>query len=337
MTCTICESDTLTLRGQIEGYKSKTRFTIFECAKCGASHAEPRIVDELIYDAVYKNMSKVPGYSRYHDLATRILRETNPLNYIANVEECYFAVRKILVEQVADKSGTAILEVGCGQGYLTYALAQAGFDVAGVDISERAIDLARKRYGDHYYCGSLKEVVESRPKKPQFIVATEVVEHLSDPVLFVSETLRFLGPGGTLILTTPNKPMAGGSIWNTELPPVHLWWLTKSALVEIAKKVNCEISVISLEDFYKTHIKYRHIDDGLLLQRKPVLNEDYELIQAVPEETFLASMKRRLKKVLPTSFVTKCQRVCAKYKNLHLVDNNVPDTLCVTYTRRRST
>jgi SAM-dependent methyltransferase len=334
MLCPICDSNALTFCGQIQGYRLKSYFNIFECANCGSSHADPRVVDERIYDAIYNNLSKVPGYSRYHNLATRILRERDPLNYIANIEECYFAVRKSLMEKVADKSRTTILEVGCGQGYLTYALARAGFDIIGVDISERAIDLARKRYGNYYYCGSLKAVVEKSCKRPQFIVATELIEHLTDPVLFVSEMLELLGSGGSLILTTPNKLPAGGRIWDTELPPVHLWWLTKNGLIEIAKKLDCEISVVDLKDFYRTHIRYRRIDDGMMFRREPVLNEDYELIQPVPDELLFASMKRKLKEVLPTSFVANIQRMRAGYANYNIVDDETAGTLCVTYARR---
>ena len=47
-----------------------------------------------------------------------------------------------------DVSGSRILDVGCGEGYFSRAMARAGADVTGVDISERMLSLARSRTAD---------------------------------------------------------------------------------------------------------------------------------------------------------------------------------------------
>jgi SAM-dependent methyltransferase len=316
--------------GTIEGYRSKSYFNVFECANCGTSRVDPSVADEKIYDTIYENPKKVPGYARYHSLANQILRVRDPLSYIAGVEESYYAVSKKLQENVTDKRATPIVEVGCGQGYLTYALVRAGFDAVGVDISKTTVALARKRYGDYYYCGNVKNVLEGRHRSPEYIVATELIEHLPNPILFVSEMLELLSPGGFVLLTTPNKLPCNDSIWQTELPPVHLWWFTKNGLTQIANRLSCEISFVNLTDFYASNLRYRRLE-GKTIPRTPVLNEKYELIQPIPEQSFTGSMKGRLRDALPISLVTRLRRLQRRKPNSEIFDGEHPGTLCAVF------
>src|SRR5262249_29494041 len=55
----------------------------------------------------------------------------------------FAVVLKVFGERVGD--GKRILDVGCGPGWTSLFLARAGYDVTGVDISERMIDIARER------------------------------------------------------------------------------------------------------------------------------------------------------------------------------------------------
>ena len=334
MSCDICDSNALNSLGRIQGYRQNSYYDIIECKTCGTSSASPRAVDGKIYDAIYKNVDKVPGYARYCSLAKQILRERDALGYIAKVEESYYAVCKTLVEKLADRAQTTICEVGCGQGYLTYALVKAGFKATGVDISQKAVDLARTRYGDYYFCGNLKDFVERNLHRPQYVVATELIEHLTDPVSFVSEMLEFVSPGGSLVVTTPNKLSSAGPIWDTELPPVHLWWFTKKGLTEIARKVDCEINFVDLTEFYKMNVKFGLVDDAVSIQKMPVLDDNYNLIQARPDEALSASIKRRLKNVLPNSLVRKMQEIRAANLHLHIIDDEHSRALCATYTKK---
>src|ERR1700722_9993812 len=150
MICKICQFDSVRVVGRVEGYQRGHRFDVQECGVCGTSVADPCCGDPDLYDAIYKNVENVPGYSRYFELAEEILDVPNPLDHISAREDCYYAITKVLRESVTDKSRTKLCEVGCGQGYLTYALTRAGFDCTGVDISENAVQRARQRYGDHY-------------------------------------------------------------------------------------------------------------------------------------------------------------------------------------------
>jgi SAM-dependent methyltransferase len=99
-----------------------------------------------------------------------------------------------------------ILDVGCGDGSATSLTAERarGHRVVGLDWSGSAIRMARRR-GLTLVRGDL-----GAPGLPiagasiDVVVMSELVEHLVDPDLGVSEALRVLRPGGHLLLSTPN-------------------------------------------------------------------------------------------------------------------------------------
>ena len=50
------------------------------------------------------------------------------------------------------KAGDKVLDLGCGGGQFTRAISESGYEASGTDISERALDLARKQFpGGHFF------------------------------------------------------------------------------------------------------------------------------------------------------------------------------------------
>ena len=309
MVCIICESPAVSEVGRVQGYRQNTYYTVLECSGCEASFVAPCKSDDRLYDAIYRNVARVPGYARYAALADELLRAADPITHIASADECYYAIVKSLRAKCPEKSAVRICEVGCGQGYLTYALTRAGYDSIGVDISSKAIDLARRRYGDHYFCGDIEEFVGSNDKL-NVIIATELIEHLENPVAFGRKMLAALKPGGCLILTTPNKLLGGTQIWDTELPPVHLSWLSKTSMRRLAERINCSIEFVDFAQFYKSGNRYQLTGDSGL-QRLPVFSEDYELVQFAPRQGLGSWMRRAVKQSLPGAVTKRLQRVRA--------------------------
>lgn len=310
--CTICNAVELTELGEIQGYRARKKFIVLECGSCKTSVVDPCVSDDRLYDAIYKNVALVPGYSRYHTLAGELLRTSNPLKRIANSEDSYYAVVKTLKERVQDKSRTKICEVGCGQGYLTYSLVKSGFDCSGVDISATAVELARKRYGNYYFCGTISEF-SKRYTKPDIVIATELIEHLINPVQFVRNMLDTINERGIVVLTTPRKPFHTQRIWDTELPPVHLWWFGEIGLKSIAKQAESSVSFIDCAGFYKSNPDYYLNNSSSCDARKPVFDDRYEMInQTLPREPS-RKFGKPLKRVLPTWMVQRLQKLRAGY------------------------
>lgn len=107
-----------------------------------------------------------------------------------------------------------ILDAACGTGYGSHFIATTGAaSVLGIDISDEALDFARKNY-ILPHLSYLKEDclnVQKLNKKFDLVISFETVEHLSDPELFFKNVASILNKGGTFICSTPNKARLSGS------------------------------------------------------------------------------------------------------------------------------
>ncbi|KAI4477141.1 hypothetical protein M0804_012962 [Polistes exclamans] len=111
--------------------------------------------------------------------------------------------------------GTKILDVGCGGGILSEPLARIGAEVTGIDTSLQLIDVAKKHalldsdlLGKLNYVQTTVENFEKENKeKYDAVVASEVIEHVIDPQLFLKCCSAIVKPGGSLFITTPNRTL----------------------------------------------------------------------------------------------------------------------------------
>ena len=111
------------------------------------------------------------------------------------------------------RRGMKILDIGCGAGTIDFYFANKGYEITGIDISDRAISSSietAKKLG-------LKNVsfrVVDFPKdkvtgKFDFVIFSEVIEHLEDDKIALTEINKLLNPQGILFLSTPsiNAPL----------------------------------------------------------------------------------------------------------------------------------
>lgn len=112
-----------------------------------------------------------------------------------------------ILDQVKNHGNGAmrILDVGCGVGNITMALASKGHAVTGIDISADSIAYARKNHSlpNTKYLVSKAEELEGN-EVYDVIVCSEVIEHLPDPEPTVRALSRLLKKGGLMVVTVPN-------------------------------------------------------------------------------------------------------------------------------------
>ena len=105
----------------------------------------------------------------------------------------------------AQRPRLRVLDVGCGNGPLTFPVAALGLDVVGVDVNAASIERNRAaaRFPNARFAvvpGATFDLGETF----DLIICSEVLEHLDAPQPLVDSIARHLAPGGTLLVTVPN-------------------------------------------------------------------------------------------------------------------------------------
>jgi SAM-dependent methyltransferase/O-antigen/teichoic acid export membrane protein len=270
--CPICASPaTSMIQRDHPGYMTGTFFNIYRCLECDTHFIDPMRIQPNVYDLIYST-DGIIGYDRYIRYFSQVLKEKNPLRFLASKEAGYY----VLYEHLRDKSKLRILDVGCGYGYLTYALRQQGFEAFGLDVSEAALNIAQARFGNYFHHSDIKTFAAVQSQPYDLIVALELIEHLADPVPCLNTLLQLLSPGGILLLTTPNRDYYGvNAVWHTELPPVHTMWLCEKSVLALAARAGCGLYMKTLIDWYpeKENKLAKYLGSRMEIVRTPALTD----------------------------------------------------------------
>ncbi len=107
------------------------------------------------------------------------------------------------VALIADARQRSFLEVGCGYGFtVDWWRRRVNADAIGCDPANYAA-IGRETLGEHIHHALLDAVPEARTRQFDVVYASEVIEHVDDPIAFVRELAQRLTPRGILTLTTP--------------------------------------------------------------------------------------------------------------------------------------
>jgi len=104
-----------------------------------------------------------------------------------------------LLELLAPRAGERIVDLGCGTGHLTRAIAASGADVLGIDASPEMVDQARRNYPDlRFAVGDARDLRLDAPVDAVF--SNAVLHWVPEPDRVAASLGRALVPGGRLVL-----------------------------------------------------------------------------------------------------------------------------------------
>lgn len=121
-----------------------------------------------------------------------------------NAHACFM----LPIIKMLPNDGTAILDIGCGNGSFANYLISKGYNVYGTDASVTGVTIANNTNPGHFYIQDLSiDELPAELKNIKFktIISTEVIEHLYDPRIYVQFCKSILkkSNGGNFIISTP--------------------------------------------------------------------------------------------------------------------------------------
>ncbi len=127
----------------------------------------------------------------------RALHEINPL-------------RLDWIRQHVDLAGKRVIDIGCGGGILTEAMAAANATVVGIDMAEGPLAVARLHQHESgakvdYRQATAEELAAKEPASYDVVTCLEMLEHVPSPSQVIKSCAQLVKPGGHVFFSTINR------------------------------------------------------------------------------------------------------------------------------------
>jgi SAM-dependent methyltransferase len=216
------------------GYPGK--FDIYRCLKCGFRHTVPELKQQQI-SKIYSQY-----YPRQNITADQILRQSKIKISRSGIwlkglgTTCHLATAR----------NEKVLDIGCGTCQSLLEIKLLGGEPWGIDPDVRSENIA-KTLGLNFFRGTLDSC--PFPKKYfDLITASQVLEHIPDPKVFLEICKKYLRKNGRIRLSFPNVDSLGNilfkSKWLNWHIPYHLNHFSRKSVSVLLKK--CGYRLISL-------------------------------------------------------------------------------------------
>ncbi|MBI3965330.1 MAG: class I SAM-dependent methyltransferase [Chloroflexi bacterium] len=200
-------------------------------------HVPLRTTDRAILEAYANRVHKVHGYQPRADSATFVLTFHHyKLQQLADLFDQHLL------------AGGRVLDVGCGRSLFTELIEHGYRDVVPYDVTccDVAFDLMVERQGLFPRNRWVTSDVTRLPfASEQFdgLFAGEIIEHIVDAPATLAEWNRMLRPGGTLVLTTPNRKRLPNLVNNSNQPlgPDHVNELTYDECIALMRAAGFDV------------------------------------------------------------------------------------------------
>ena len=152
-----------------------------------------------------------------------------------------------LIARYRGRTGGRLLEVGFGGGELLVEAGRAGFEVAGVEFSQAAVDRARARVPNGELVAGPLESAGFAAGSFDVCVMADLIEHVRDPHALLAEARRLLKPDGVLFVATPSlaswSARALRQNW-MEFKPEHLTYFDPHTIQTLLYRAGYEQTIV---------------------------------------------------------------------------------------------
>ncbi len=114
------------------------------------------------------------------------------------------------IDGLAALEGKRVLDVGCGGGILSESMYFKGADVTGIDLGEKAINVAKLHQLEsgakvNYQLIAVEQLAAEQPASFDIVTCMEMLEHVPDPAAIVAACAKLVKPGGAVFFSTINR------------------------------------------------------------------------------------------------------------------------------------
>ncbi len=169
--------------------------------------------------------------------------------------------------QVIGSQGSRVLEVGCGRGYFLKSIETTAQNAAGLELNGKAI--REKVTAFPVYPTTLQDHGRTMAREYDCVCSFQVLEHVADPMAFLTESALLVRRGGKLIISTPNYefPLHASASDAFDLPPHHLNHFTPHVFERIANTLGFKLISTSVQESVSPKYKVWVSKDHSKLQR----------------------------------------------------------------------
>lgn len=214
----------------------RIRYRMVRCTGCGLVRSDP-IADAAALAHLYTEST-----FEYDD-------------EVANLKATYGRYLRLLERHRAHKG--ALLEVGCGNGFVLEEALRQGYDtVRGVEPSTAAIAKADARVRPHLVCDIMRPGL-FQPEQFDVVTFFQVFDHLPNPVEVLVECFRILKPGGLILCLNHNIAAVSARVLRERSPIIdieHTYLYTPKTLTRLFTAQGFSVErVLPVRNIYTLH------------------------------------------------------------------------------------
>jgi len=211
-------------------------YKVIHCNNCGLDYCSQMTEKELGGDSSPVHMEGIEMMA-------------NTLYTTAFLTEKFVNKRVLVYEKLLNRKCENILEVGCGPGVFYNPFKKKSIKWNGIDINPYW-----KFFGEKNNIPISNQPLDSIKQKYDVIIAFQVLEHVENPISFMSSLLSKLKPGGVIHLELPNHNSLNSRIrrisplisydYGFIQPPMHLRAYQKSTIEYLFEKMNINSKIV---------------------------------------------------------------------------------------------